>query len=208
MKIIEDTAVIEILKKEFINLHDLLPSEFQDDFNKYAFISGGCIYSLHNDKEPKDFDFFVIDKEYSNKLLSYFKNQDIKPFKNLLQGKYKDLHLMISKYAISIGKYQIVVKYVGDIKSVVDQFDFRHNQYAYYDNQIHNFSGGDYINSNELSFNDERARDICGCILRLPKFIKRGMTISKKETAKMLSKLKDNGFDDAEIEILKDYTTY
>jgi hypothetical protein len=48
-----------------------------------------------------------------------------------------------------------------------------------------------------------RARDIVGTIVRIPKFIERGMTVSNKEVSKMLLRLSDVGFSEREIEILE-----
>ena len=201
--------MIKTLQKEFNYFTSLLPVEFQEEFKKNAYICGGAIYCLHNNKEPVDYDFFCRDVDFTDRIKEYFKSYTT-PFKNLLQGKHDNMVLLITKYAISLGKYQIVTKYVGEPELVVSQFDFKHNCYWYdpkYEN-INQLYGWGYLNSNKLIFNDDRVRDISGTIMRIPKFVSRGMTITKKEIAKMLSKLEDNGFDESEHEILHDYTSY
>jgi len=200
--------VEEILKQEKQNLINLMPEQFKQKIKENAFICGGCIYSLYNNQEPKDYDFFLRDKQLAQDLMDYFKSLDLQPYKNLLQGKYKGLHLMVSKYAISIGKYQIIVKYIGEPVEIVEQFDFKHNQFYFENKNVQPVADWEFLDTKRISFNEDKARDICGVILRLPKFVKRGMIVTKKEIAKMLNKLNENGFDESEQEIIKYHSTY
>ena len=187
----------------------LIPEKFKLGFEKNAYLCGGCIYSLRHDKDPKDFDFFIQSEKLSKELYTYFSSlPSVKPFKNFLKGKYNDMQVTITKYAISIGKYQIVIKYIGDPEKVLGEFDFKHNCFYYKNNQLKNVADWKYLDTNNLIFNEERARDISGCLLRIPKFIERGMKITKKEYAKILNKLCENGFDEAEKEIIRGYSTY
>lgn len=47
-----------------------------------------------------------------------------------------------------------------------------------------------YLHSNKLVFNEERARDIEGVYLRIDKFIKRGMKITRNEKRKIKKRVK------------------
>jgi hypothetical protein len=200
--------VEKLLKQEKQNFINLMPEQFKKRIEENAFLCGGCIYSLYNNQEPKDYDFFLKDNQLAKDLMEYFKSLELEPYKNLLQGKYKGLHLMITKYAISIGKYQIIIKYIGEPEDVVNQFDFKHNMFYFENENVKPVADWEFLDTNKISFNDDRARDICGVILRLPKFVKRGMIVTKKEIAKMLNKLNENGFDESEQEIIKYYSTY
>lgn len=204
----EINEIEKILAVEKQNLIELLPKQFHEKIRENIYICGGCIYSLRHDEEPNDFDFFLKSEDLANELIEYFKAQEVAPFKNLLQGKYKGLNLLISKYAITLGKYQIITKYIGEPLDVVMQFDFKHNMFYYYDGYIHNAVDWEFLETNRISYNENRARDICGTILRIAKFSKRGMSVPKKEVAKMLKKLEENGFDEREKEIINNYNTY
>jgi hypothetical protein len=71
---------------------------------------------------------------------------------------------------------------------------------------IVNRTDGDYsyLTTKKLVFNDLRPRDISGVLLRIPKFIKRGFTITKTEHAKILAKLDTHNTH--EISLIEKYT--
>ena len=48
--------VAKKLENEKENLISLLPSRFSNRLREELFVSGGCIYSLYNNQEPKDID--------------------------------------------------------------------------------------------------------------------------------------------------------
>lgn len=197
-----------ILNFHFNSLKYMLPENLQEEFVKNAFISGGCIHSLFNNKEVNDYDFFIRDKDFGNRVREYFQPYATQQLGNIKTGNYKCQNLIISKYAITIGDYQIITRFVGEPEEVVEQFDFKHNMFAFIDGNFERFTDMDYLYDNFLHFNEKRARDICGTIMRVPKMINKGFKVTKKEMSKMLSKLNENGFDERELEILKDYTTY
>lgn len=138
------------------------------------YFAGGCIYSLANSQEPRDYDLFMTDLSLMNELV----NLDIWKF--------------VSDYALSVGKFQIVHKYYGEPSYCVGQFDFLHNMHYYipFSNKIRNayteedeekeFEDFEYLRTNELIFNEKRARDIEGVFLRIEKFVSRGFKISKQ----------------------------
>jgi hypothetical protein len=184
--------VLRNIKSEFTKKY--IPPDLRNEFEKQAYLAGGCIYSLYQGNEVKDFDFFLKSAKFRDKLMKRFR---------------KSSKVMQTKYALSFekGRYQIILKYIGKPRKVVREFDFKHNMFYYNKGAVKGLVGEEHLQSNKLHFNNERARDIAGVLLRLPKFINRGMTITKKEHAKILLKLHE-GFDERECEILNDANHY
>lgn len=159
-------VVIDHLNERITELQELMPKEVFD-FNDFYF-AGGCIYSLYNSKEPKDYDVFCKKRKAISKLLAYCKANT-------------DKVNIITDNAISMGKYQFIIKHVGKPEVQVKKFDFKHNMF-YYDNRgLETVSDWKYISSNKLEFNRDRARDVLNIISRIPKFVGRGMEISQSE---------------------------
>ena len=162
-----------LLKVEDLEIRRLLKEK--------AYFAGGCIYCLRNDKPVKDYDLFLIDDEIIERLTK------------IKMWSY------ISDYAVSCGKFQVVIKYFGEPDLCVGQFDFKHNMHYYFpgESKIHcayadefieeepSFERFIYLETNELFFNENRARDIEGVFLRIEKFTNRGMTISKETKKKI-----------------------
>ena len=177
-----ETEIIRRLEHQAKVFLDLLPLDLQEDFVKEMYFAGGCIYCLANDKEPKDYDIFLR----SNKLIERLKNLDLWCCK--------------TENALSYGKFQVVIKFYGEPEEVVGQFDFKHNMHWYepntcivqcgYNNEIKEpfFKYFDYLYTDELIFNENRARDCDNVWLRIDKFIKRGMKITKETKKKILAK--------------------
>lgn len=172
---------LDLKFEEFLlNFEDL---ELRSLLQKKMYFAGGCIYCLKNDNAVKDYDLFLID----DSLIEKIKNVNIWSF--------------MSDYALTRGKYQVVIKYFGEPNFCVGQFDFKHNMHYYlpksnkiscaYVDELYleepEFDDFKYLQTNELYFNENRARDIEGVWLRIEKFTKRGMTISK-ETKKKIKK--------------------
>jgi len=154
------------LQTKVAELESILPKD-AFDFKDFYF-AGGCIYSIWNGKEVKDYDIFCKSKKAIEKLKRYF-------------GENKGKTNIITNNAITMGKYQFVIRHIGKPEVEVMKFDFKHNM-AYYDTDgLAAVSGWEYINSNKLEFNSERARDVLNIISRIPKFVGRGMEISQKE---------------------------
>lgn len=194
------------LEKKKQELVSLLPDSFKDDFNKNSFIGGGCIYSLYNNQKPKDYDFFVKDKGLALKIMSAFKfNSSLKYGNGVKIGMYKDKRLVVTDNAVSIGDFQIVTRWVGTPEEVISEFDYKHNMFYYIDGKLGTLVNWDYLDDNILRFNDDRPRDICGCIIRSNKFVERGFELTNVEMSKMLLKLNEVGFNERELEILKSF---
>ena len=97
--------------------------------------------------------------------------------------------------------------FFGEPESCVGQFDFKHNMHYYipesmkiecaYEDEIYDevvnglfdreidFEDFKYLDTNELIFNENRARDVEGVYLRIEKFVNKGMTISKETKKKI-----------------------
>ena len=163
--------------------------ELKDTLEKELYFAGGCIYCLRNDRPVKDYDLFLKSADLIETLLSL------------------DIWSYVSEYALTCGKFQIVTKYHGHPESCVGQFDFKHNMHyyipktmkigcaywieEYFEKYLEDeepvFDDFKYLQTDELIFNENRARDIEGVWLRVEKFTARGMKISK-ETKKKIKK--------------------
>ena len=165
--------------EEFLQL--IKPQTLADALRERLYFAGGCIYCLRNDKVVKDYDMFLTDGDIIEDL------------------KKLDIWSFTSDYALTYGKFQVVIKYFGEPESCVGQFDFKHNMHYYipgtnkikcaYSDELCDeetgFEGFKYLQTNELCFNENRARDIEGVYLRIQKFTDRGMTISKETKKKI-----------------------
>jgi hypothetical protein len=172
-----------------------IPKTLQGQFKEKGFIAGGCIYSLANDEEPKDYDFFITDRNFVAELVNKLRNApDICVF---------------SDNAISFdgGRFQIITRYIGQPDDVVGEFDFRHNMFYFAKGKVTGLVSESYLKSKRLVFNKERARDIAGVLLRVPRFVSRGMTISNSEHAFIIKTLCNN-FNNNEKRILDARSTY
>lgn len=135
-----------------------------------AYFAGGCIYCLANDKPVKDYDLFLLDRQGCGEI------------------EKLDLWKCKTEYALSRGKYQVVTKYYGTPDKCVGQFDFKHNMYFYkpHGNSVESACGEfDSLFTNELIFNESRARDIEGVYLRIERFVQRGFVATPEMIAKI-----------------------
>ncbi|WP_339193897.1 hypothetical protein MKY95_19140 [Paenibacillus sp. FSL P4-0176] len=188
------------VKNELIKL---LPTQMWQRFESEAYISGGCIYSLYHDRQPKDYDFFLVNESLADELREYFIDHAGYHGSDMSGGTYQGLPLIVTNNAISIGKYQIITQWVGEPQDVIGDFDFRHNMFYWKNKKVYTLSDWSYLKGNALVYNEQRARDIVGTIVRVPRFIQRGMTITQKEMSKVLLRLNSVGFTGKEIEILE-----
>ena len=152
----------------------------------------------------KDYDFFLDNQSVVDELREFFEKDSTLMYKGDIKiGKYQGHRLIVTDNAISIGDYQIITRWVGTPEEVIGDFDFCHNMFYFKDSRIKNLTSWDNLYTRELKFNDERARDIANCIVRMNKFLKRDFTINNREIAKILLKLNDVGFSAIDIEILE-----
>nr|WP_285864310.1 hypothetical protein [Lederbergia lenta] len=193
-----------MLEQEKEHLVELLPNKFRSRFSSESFLSGGAIYSLHNGQEPNDFDFFIDNEKLGLELRNYFNSLLAdQSSKEIKVGIYKDVKLVLTDNGITLGKYQIVTRWYGNPRDVVNEFDFKHNMFYIYKGELNTYSKWEYLDDNVLRYNEKRARDICGTIIRTRKFVERGFKLRNNEMAKMLLKLNEVGFNERELEILK-----
>lgn len=166
----------ELICKELSGRLDELEALFGNAFNRDDFyFAGGCIYSLWNDKEPKDYDIFCKNKAAVRRLQKWFRN-------------HKGAANIITENAISMGKYQFITRHIGPPIEQVALFDFLHNCYWYDNGRLHALKGWEYLDDSNLHFNSDRARDILNIITRVPKFVSRGMEISQAEILDILER--------------------
>lgn len=137
------------------------------------YLAGGVIYSLWNGTEPRDYDLFCKNKKAANKLRKYFR-------------KNKELCDFTTKNAISKGKYQFVIRNIGEPEVEVNKFDFKHNCFYFDSGKLINCTEWEHLDNTELIFNTERGRDLLNIMTRIPKFLDRGMTITQAEMLSIL----------------------
>jgi hypothetical protein len=209
--------IATILSVEKDELKTILPKYLHDEFTREAYISGGCIYSLYNGKEPNDYDFFVKSESFAQKLRDFFISlltidQQLELAEDETRIKivhYNGSRIVITKNALSFDKkFQIITKFCGTPEEVVNEFDFCHNMFYHQNDKIDTLSDWDFLDSNALVYNENRARDISGTIIRVHKFCERGMTITNAEISKMLKKLRDVGFTERENDIIDNIGSY
>ena len=114
-----------------------------------------------------------------------------------------DRKLVITNNAITIGEYQIVLKDVGEPNDVVGRFDFKHNMHWIENDEIKSVDDVYNLDTKILKFNNLRARDVVGVLMRIPKFIDKGFELDDKELGLILLQLNKVGFSDDELNLLK-----
>ena len=188
------------LQAVFDDFISLFPESFHADLRQNLYIAGGSIYSIWNNKEVNDYDFFVTNEKTLNRLISYFQVLKYNRIKNVQLAKWGDHNICLTDYAISIDKkYQIIVKFSGYPWEVVQEFDIKNNMFYFYIRRVHTLSDWKFLDTKYAKFNEERARDIASCIARIGKIERKGLRFEKKEIVKMLKKFtelgEDNGLD-------------
>lgn len=171
MNFTRKNIVIAKLESKVAELKKILPNE-AFDFKDFYF-AGGCIYSLWNGNEPKDYDLFCRNRKAANRLLNYFKQN-------------REKCNIITENAISMGEFQFIVKHIGKPEVQVGRFDFKHNMFFYDGNDFVALVDWKYLESKKLEFNSARARNVLNILSRIPKFIERGMEISQSEIYSIL----------------------
>lgn len=174
------------LQAQFDALCALLPVKLQRTFKETCYFAGGCIYSLWNGQEPKDYDVFCTSKAFLRSLSNLFKAAELTaaPMRASTMTDYT-ITLVAGEVT-----YQFVTAFVGEPEKVVGEFDFMHNMFWFHDGALHCHALGDwkYLDSNKLVFNKARGRDAASTITRVPKFVARGMEISRDEMALIMNK--------------------
>ena len=170
----KEKEICSYLDKKFNEFIEQFSEDIQTRLKKESYFAGGCIYSLWNDLEPKDFDLFCTNNNFTETLINLDKI-----------WYYK------TKYALTQGDFQIITKYYGEPNTCVKEFDFKHNMF-YYVSGSGNIIGlvdKKYLGVKELFFNEQRPRDLAGVALRIDRFTNRGFTISDIEREKINSRV-------------------
>lgn len=204
-----DAGILKHIDDAILKVADMLPVFLQDQFLDEVYVAGGCIYTYQKDRTYKDIDMFVESKELAkaidehfklhHKVHAYFK----RPYGTVYEGYIDGSRIFITNNAVSIDDIQIIMKDCGTPEEVLGGFDFKHNMFFAKHGTIWGLAESHYLFGNELAFNTERPRDIVGTIIRVAKFVERGMTIDKYEMAKALLKLSEVGFTEEEEEQLE-----
>ena len=203
---LKKSKVVKTLAEKQQEFLRFLPDHMHEEFMMKSYIAGGAIFSLYNEEEPKDYDFFVTDENFAIRLRNIFNLNSSLKYKNGIKiGTHDGETLIVTDNAVSIGQYQIITRWIGAPAEVISQFDFLHNMFYFYKGMVQNVANWKYLEEKTLHYNEKRARDICGTIIRTNKFVKRGFTITHGEMAKMLLKLHDVGFNERELEILNSF---
>ena len=173
----KENRTIRQLDEVYNQVANYFPGKLQDAFRESCFFGGGCIYSTYHKEEPKDYDIFCEDIETLYRLKDY-----------LVKNKLAD---MVTDNAVSFndGKFQLVTKFHGEMQSVIEQFDFKHNMFGYKDKNIYTAIGYQWLDTKYLRFNDKRTRDVASSITRVPKFVARGFICTRREMSKMVEYL-------------------
>lgn len=187
----------------------MLPSYLQDRFFKEAYVAGGAVYSINKSGQYKDIDIFLESFSTKFAVADYFKNHVKiheyykRPYGKVYEGYIDGSRIFITDNAVSIDDIQIIIKDYGMPEDVLSSFDYKHNMFFVQNSKVYGIVEEWHLHSNYLFFNNERPRDIVGTIIRIPKFLERGMKIEKKEVARALLSLSKVGFSEEEVEELE-----
>lgn len=169
---------LEIAK--YVFLEKIPDNHIKELFDEYGYFAGGCISSLMLKEEVNDYDIFFKNSEALESVKEYFKNNtNIKTF--------------ITDNAITIDEYQIILIDKGDIKDVLNRFDFAHSMVAYdfKSKEIYiDYYIRDKITNKTLKYNMSSETPFTS-IHRFHKFISRGYACSRRETMKIMMALHD-----------------
>lgn len=191
------------VENELKCLYSMFPEGMAKLLERNGFVGGGCIYSMFQDGKYKDIDIFFR-KSFVVEIVEKFIRYDctLTTVRDLETGTWKDMRVVITNNAISIGGFQFVKKDFGEPEDVVSRFDFKHNMFWIEDGIVKTLSNTSYLSSNKLVLNNLRPRQIAGVLVRVAKYTSRGMTISNSEMCKLILKLHEVGIEEDEMNML------
>jgi hypothetical protein len=216
MKAIAIEKLLKGLSDNFLNSikDEILKEEVKNNF----FIAGGCIPSMMLNEFVSDFDIYFTNKETADKIREYYKgnivfpvmmNYTVETTDEFTKIKYNEevkknsfLPIFISPQAITLtDKVQLITKFYGEPKDVVENFDWAHlKSYFKYPKLFINDSTYRLINEKELIYTGSRYP--LSSFLRTRKYIKKGWTISAKESLKIALELAK--YDLTDLIVLRD----
>jgi len=218
MKAIAIEKLLKGLSDNFLNSikDETLKEEVKNNF----FIAGGCIPSMMLNEFVSDFDIYFTNKETADKIREYYfklilpGSNSHPPYNVKVEGEFYKityneevkknsfLPIFISLQAITLtDKVQLITKFYGEPKDVVENFDWAHlKSYFKYPKLFIHDSTYRLINEKELIYTGSKYP--LSSFLRTRKYIKKGWTISAKESLKIALELAK--YDLTDLIVLRD----
>lgn len=163
------------LREKYHEITDKInDSELRNLIKNKTFIAGGAIRDLLNDRIPKDYDIYFVDKESAEK------------FEKLAWASFH--RTSIGNFNHPTTKAQFITIVYGPPDEVVQEFDFTINT---------NYFCGDHLQINNKSkdlFICDKVKYPFNALLRLSKFQEMGYKISQEEMIKLgikITKMKE-----------------
>jgi hypothetical protein len=183
MKKIQIEKLLKGVIHDFTDSSDL-PGIISNTLKEKAYITGGCIPSMISDQWVNDFDIYLKDKESVDIIKTYFTEN--KNSYNKDRKKYKCN--LITDNAINLSdKIQIITKWYGEPKEVVNNFDWAHIK-SFYDIKEGKLTLCDnvyqLIVEKELKYTGSKYP--LSSLFRLNKYIAKGWTISNFDLLKII----------------------
>lgn len=176
-----------------VKIMDFIPAALRDVLEKYdnkVCLAGGCIRSIINGEEVKDWDLFITTGEpafahcIAGFLLSSIKNSELHETANALT--------ISSSEIIPI---QIITRWIQkDAEEVINTFDFTIAQAAIWWDGVWKSCHADMYFA-DLEFkrlrytSPVREEDCAGSMMRVIKFVARGYKIPKEQLAKVIGQV-------------------
>jgi hypothetical protein len=155
------------------------PGGVADILEHCAYITGGCIPSMLMDEYVNDYDIYLDSKLHADKVQKYY--EKLNPTESDLKKKKVFLPKLITENSINLtDKVQIIIKYFGNPKEVIELFDWQHikSYFTLQDGLIIKDDVYKLIVEKELIYTGSNYP--LSSLLRTRKFLKKGWTISTK----------------------------
>ncbi len=218
MKAIAIEKLLKGLSDNFLN--SIKDEELREEVKNNFFIAGGCIPSMMLNEFVNDFDIYFTNEATALKIRAYYENTILPgsnthpsysvkidfPFTKVTYEeevkKNSFLPLFISPQAITLtDKVQLITKFYGEPKDVVENFDWAHlKSYFKYPKLFIHDSTYRLINEKELIYTGSKYP--LSSFLRTRKYIKKGWTISAKESLKIALEMAK--YDLTDLKVLRD----
>jgi hypothetical protein len=168
-------AIKKLLKGFIDNLCKTISNEkIVEIIKDRTYITGGCIPSMLLDEFVNDFDIYFISKEDAIKVKEYYKTRK--------KADSEKFHVkLITENSINLSdKAQFIIKFTGEPKEVIDNFDWQHikSHYQYPDKLYLTDDVYKLIVEKDLVYTGSKYP--LSSMLRTRKFIKKGWNVSTK----------------------------
>lgn len=168
----------------------LKTDQAKEAFKRSCYVAGGAIWSTFNEEDPNDYDIFCRNKDDLQIII-----------KDLGDPDYATDNA--DTYTMTIGGTGYYVQFVeatyGTPDKVIEQFDFKHNMFAF--DCLGDFfsKDDDFLINKHLVVNELNKGDLNTVICRVPKFCARGFDFSDTQMAELLLNLKLSGGIDEDV---------